>query len=82
VRIYERSAGAWPLRQTLTLPQAGVDGYQIGEQQLLALDGGILVCGAPNRSGINGPQIGRVTIINAVGSAWSVSDEIAPPQMM
>ena len=80
VQIYERAAGAWPLRQSIPLVQAGLEFYDNHMSQLLAVDGGTIVVSEPNRDGLNGPQVGRVAVITATSAGWAISDDIAPPQ--
>jgi hypothetical protein len=82
VGIIERSAGAWNMRQSLLLTQSGINLYGGQQTQLLALDGGTLVCGEPNRAGILGGEIGRVAVATMHGANFTISEDIAPPQVI
>lgn len=50
VLIYRRSAGVWSLSQTITGPDLGFGSYQLFGRSV-ALDGGVLVVGAPGFDG-------------------------------
>ncbi|HAT11584.1 MAG TPA: hypothetical protein DCS97_13545 [Planctomycetes bacterium] len=81
VQIYQRRAGIWSLRQTMTVPGGGVEFYD-SQLQLLALDDGVLVCGAPNSSGLSGPDRGAAVTFSTSAKGYTLCQVIAPTQRL
>ncbi len=75
VTVYEKVAGSWVERQTLTPPD-GIRGDKFGTAVATNANGGTLVVGAP---GVDAPpnfEVGTGFIYERVGSAWLESTRI------
>ena len=81
VHIYQRRAGTWSLRQMMTVPEGGVEFYD-SQLQLLALDNGVLVCGAPNSSSLTGPGTGGAVTFSGTSKGYMLNQVIAPTQRL